>query len=333
MRYTLEQACERLSNYQHAYGVTDVKTAINGAIQALSGLNGWECLRRVVRFASAGPVFALPQGCAGLVRACINGRPATMRGQDFQFLQSGPGDVMAQPPRGFVPVLSRNIESEGEKPVIFEPIGPFRLVAFADATPEPAISVKGLDRTGRIVKCRLPMHGYAEYDPVSGDLTSGSEPEDTEPDSPELVQILEVALDKCATKYAALFARCEDGSTVRLAVYHPAVRAPCFQHYRVSGYPPDMPVEILAEVRIDPLPLIEDDDVLPFSSLEPIEYMILYNWKMQSSEIDAARKYKEEAAAWMKSQELAADAVQTQLVVNGVVAGSMGEVSMEAANI
>ena len=54
---------------------------------------------------------------------------------------------------------------------------------------------------------------------------------------------------------------------------------------------------------------------------------------MQSSEVDAARKYKEEAAAWMKSQELAANTVQTQLVINGVVAGSMGEVSMEAANI
>lgn len=333
MRYTLDQACERLSGYSHAYGVTDVKTAINAAVQALAGLSGWECLRRVVRTISAGPVFALPQGCAGLVRACVNGRPMTVRGQDFQFLQSGPGDVVARPPRGFTLVPPSNVERTGDRPTVIEPVGPFRLFAFTEGTSEPFLTVRGLDAQGRIVRTNLPMHERPTYDPSTGALLTGSEPEDTEPDSGELVQITEVVLDKCATSYVSLYARQADGSTVRLAQYHPTIRVPVFQRYRIAGIAPDQPVEILAEVRIDPLPLIDDSDVLPFEGIEPIEYMILYSWKMASSEVDAARKYKEEAVAWLRSQEIAANTVQTQFTINSSPIGTMGDISMESANI
>lgn len=333
MQYTLDQACERLANYQHAYGVTDIRTAINAAIQALAGLSGWECLRRVVRFSSASPVFALPQGCAGLVRACVNGNPVTMRGQDFRFLQNGPGDDCRHPPAGFDLVPPRNIESVGESPVIFEPCGPFRLFAYSDGPGEPPVMVKAVDVTGRIVRFSLPTHQYAEYD-HDGNVVSGCEVEDADPFPTTLTRVLEVTLDKCASKYVTLYAvDVETGEPARIAVYHPSVRAPSFRHYRVVGYPVDRPVEILAEVRIDPLPLVDDNDVLPFSSIEPIEYMILYTWKMSSSEIDAARKYKEEAASWLKAQEITDNTVQTSIVHNVSVVGSMGEVSSEAENI
>ena len=332
MQYTLDQACERLANYQHAYGVTDIRTAINAAVQALAGLNGWECLRRVVRFSSAGPVFALPQGCAGLVRACVNGNPVTMRGQDFRFLQNGPGDDCRRPPVGFDLVPPRNIENIGESPVIFEPCRPFRLFAYSEGSSEPVVTVKALDMTGQIVRFALPVHQYASYD-QNGDVASGCEIEDAESFPLTLTRVLEVTLDKCATKYVTLYARDGTGGSMKIAVYHPSVRAPSFRHYRVVGYPMDRPVEILAEVRIDPLPLVEDNDVLPFTSIEPIEYMILYAWKMSSSEVDAARKYKEEAAAWLKAQEITDNTVQTSIVHNVSVVGSMGELSFEADNI
>lgn len=333
MRYTLEQACERLASYQHAYGVTDVKTAINSAIQALAGLSGWECLRKVVRFSSAGPAFALPQGCAGLVRACVNGKPVTMRGQDFRFLLSGPGDEFNRPSRGYSLVPPGNIESDGFSPIIFKPRGPFRLFAYSDGTGEPSLTVRGVDRSGRQVQAVLPMNAFPAYDNL-GALVSGMAPEDVVPDSTEFLEITEVVLDKCATQYVTLYAR-ETSSDVitKIAIYHPSVRVPLFRHYRIAGYPEGRPLEILAEVRIDPLPLVNDTDVLPFDGIEPIEYMILYAWKMQSSEVDAARKFKEEAATWLRAHEVADNTVQTSLTFNCVTTGSMGEVSRESANI
>lgn len=333
MRYTLEQACERLASYQHAFGVTDVKTAINAAVQALAGLSGWECMRRVVRCVSARPAFALPQGCAGLVRACVNGSPVTMRGQDFRFLQSGPGDEFSRPSGGFALVPPRNIESDGLAPVIFGLAGPARLLAFSEGEDEPALTVRGVSPDGRRVQAVLPMNRFAEYD-SAGKLSSGVEPEDAEADPVEFADVTEVVLGKDATRYVSLYARdSATGETTRIALYHPSVRVPTFRHYHIAGYPPDRPVEILAEVRVDPMPLVDDTDVLPFDGIEPVEYMILYEWKMQSSEVDAARKYKEEAAAWLRAHEVADDTVQTSLVFNGATTGSMGDVSAETFNI
>lgn len=333
MRYTLDQACEKLSNYQHAYGVIDVRDAINSAVQALAGLAGWERLRKVVRFFSACPEFALPQGCAGLVRACVNGKPVTMRGQDFRFLQSGPGDEFSRPSGGFSLIPPKNIESVGYSPLMFEPKCPFRLAAFSDGESEPPISVKGTDVSGRSTKSVLPMQSFPSYGP-GGELESGVEPEDAEFGDVVYGSVSDVVLDRCASRYVTLYAKDEEtGEVSKVALYHPSVRVPVFKHYVISGYPADRPVEILAEVRVDPLPMVDDDDVLPFDGVEPIEYMLLYMWKMKSSEIDAARKYKEEAANWLKSQEIVEDTVQTSIVFNGTSIGSMGDVSGEAYNI
>lgn len=331
MQYTLGQACDRLADYRNAYGVTDLRVAVNAAVQALAGLGGWERLRKVVRFSSAGPSFALPQGCAGLVRACVNGHPVTVRGQDFQFLQSGPGDVVGHPPPGFELVPPRNVENLGSGPLVVEPATPFALAAFSDGENEPVLRVKAETSDGRIVRLVLPMHRPAQY-ASDGSLEYGCEPEEADFTRQDLTRVLEATLDANATKYVTLYAR-TDAGVERVALYHPSVRAPSFARYRIAGLPPDRPVEVLAEVRVDPLPLVDDSDVLPFPSVEPIEFMILYAWKMTSGEIDAARKYKEEAAGWLKAQEVVDDTVQTAIVHNVSVVGSMGELSVEAENI
>lgn len=332
MYYTLEQACRRLAAYDHAYGNEDVKDAINAAIQSLAGLAGWECLRKVLRFTAATPVFSLPQGCAGLVRACVNGRPATMRGQDFQFMQSGPGDV-ARPPAGFRRVPFGNIIDEGTAPVSSPTPPRFRVFAMADGADEPFLTVKGRDPDGRVVKVRVPVVQRAAYDRTTGEVVSGTEPESADVSEQEFSGLDEVVLGPSGTRYVTLYANDGESGVRELAHYHPSVLVPMFRWYRVLDMPLDRPVEMLVETRIDPLPLIEPTDVLPFPGVDPIEYMIMYAWKMQSSEIDAARKYKEEAAGWLKAQEVTNDAVQTELLINGSMRGSLGLASMEAVNI
>ena len=337
MQYTFAQACHRLAGRTHGMAGADVKEEINEAIQGLAGLSGWECLRKVLRFFSAGPCFALPQGSAGLVRLCVNGRPAALRAPDFRFLQSGPGDLV-RPPAGFLPVDVRNVLDDGVKPVIVEPRTPFRLFAVADGGNQPPITVRGLTPEWREVSVEVPVSGVC--DPDTGRISTCSD-SDADADLYAIPasrtvfhNIVAVVLAPEATEHVTLFA--EDAMTgVRfpVALYNPFIRVPSFRHYSIPGVPSGQVVEILAEVRLEPVPLVRDTDVLPFDTLDPIEWMMRARWCMQSGEVDQAGKYQDRAQQWMKAREVAGDQVQTSVVVNNVFANSLGEASLETINI
>lgn len=338
MNYTLKQAEKALSQYSNAYGVTSVREAINRSIRSLSEMAGWECLRKVLRFSSAGPCFTLPQGYAGLVRVCVNGKPATLHGQDFRFLHSGPGDLV-KPPHGFTPVNTADIRDVGISATYVIPEYPFRLFALMDSdgtatTVDPAIHVKGVGVDGKIIEAEIPLQMAQHLNHHTGEWEGGISVDDAVVHPTVFATISEVVLADDASHYITLYA--EDYATERrymISTYHPEVKVPCFRHYQVMGVPFRGPTEILAEVKIDPLPLIKDTDVLPIDSLSPIEWMIMADWKLKASEIDAAQKYQQLAAQWMKAKEVAGDTIQTPVVINNRLAGSMFEVSLESWNI
>lgn len=333
MQYTLGQAKKRLAESANAYGQADLRDLINNAIQALAAMSGWECLRKVLRFSSAGPGFVLPQGCAGLVRVCVNGKPTTVRGQDFRFVQSGPGD-MARPPKGFVRVRPENVYDIGMKPVMRELYRISRLAAFSPSAGQPALVVKGIDPVGKEVRRALMPHQDPVYDDVTGERTAGEELGDVQFDGSVFSSITEVTVADGATDYVTLYAEpFLGGPRLPIATYHPEVKAPQFRHYELAGIMSGQPVEILAETRIDPLPLVNDSDVLPFSCLEPIEWVIRADWQMKAGEVTAAQKYQDMAAKWLKAQEITDDTIQTQVVINSVFEGSPGEISAESVNI
>lgn len=319
MQYTLGQACRKLSHATHAYGEDDVREAVNDAIQALAGMSGWECLRRTVRIISASPLFSLPQGCAGLTRACLAGRPATLRGQDFEFLHSGPGALNALP-RGFSPLAPANIVDRGLQPVEFHPAPGFRLFAVSEGEGEPPLAVKAVDADGNVRRADVPAQAAA--------------PDEATPGESAYASVLSVSVDaESAREYVSLWAVQADGSRVRLGTYNPFVAAPSFRAYEVRNAPPCPSYDLLAEVRIDPLPLVEPSDIVPFDSLEPIEWMAQSRWMTRSGEVDAAQKLHALAANWLKAREVAADTVQTSVVFNNLFSASLGEASMDSVNI
>jgi hypothetical protein len=332
MRYTLAQAMRRLQQSTHAYGVTDLRDAINRAVETLAGMSGWECLRQVLRFSSAGPCFTLPQGAAGLVRACVNGRPTTIRGQDFRFVQSGPGDLSVVPP-GYARVKPSNILDDGDSPVMVEPESPFRLFACSDGTdPAPAITVRGLSPDGRMQTVVLPVASAPLYS--GSTLVSGQKPEDVAADPTVLQTLSKVTLSDSASEYVTLYAEDADSyDRFPIAVYNPLVAAPRFRRYSLAGIAPGQPLDLLVEARLDPLPLVRPDDQLPFDGIDPIEWIIRADWCMKSSEVDAAKKYTEQAVQWMKAKEVANDTIQTPIIVNSLFDGSMGEISGDAFNV
>ena len=324
MQYTLGQAKKRLAASRNAYGQNDLRDLINNAIQALAGMTGWECLRKVLRFSSAGPGFVLPQGCAGLVRACVNGRPTTVRGQDFRFIQSGPGEAR-RPPRGFCRVKPDNILDIGMKPVMREPFNRFRLfitTPTGDSGTDGSknMVIKGLTPDGTLVRFDL--------EPQAEDSESFTV------DDHDLQMITEITIKDDATEYYTLYAEDQITSArFMIGYYNPEVKAPQFRHYELANVAPHQPVELLVETRIDPLPLIEDTDILPFEAIEPIEWMIRADWQMKSGEVTAAKNYQDMAAKWLKAQEITDDTIQTQVVINSVFEGTPGEISMDSVNI
>lgn len=346
MQITLGQACEQLAPLGHAYGMGDIKQLVNRAVQALSGMSGWHSLRKVLRFSTVGPEFVLPQGCAGLVRACVNGSPVTMRGQDFRFLHAGPSDAR-KPPAGFRTVPSGNIIDLGFKPVVREPSNPFRLFAYADGEPEfisgtsswsytdvqPQVTVRGISPDGRNVLARITPYREPFYNDV-GVLVAGTERGAAEPTSSVFQVVTSVTLDRAVTRPVVLYAKCVDHGTVTpIGFYDPRVLAPTFRHYEIQGVPKDQPIEIIAETRVDPLPLTHDSDVLPFESLEPIEYMIQSFWQMKAGELARAETLRTAAAKWLAQLETTNETVQTELVINSKYNGSPGEVSDESWNV
>ena len=355
MFYTLSKAKKALRESTNAYGQTDLRAMINRAIQSLAGMKGWERLRKVLRFPCVGPRFFLPQGCAGLVRACVNGRPATVRAQDFSFIHSGPGDI-AHPPLGFMPVRAANVRDAGEEPVMFQPSAPCYLGVWSpkgapiySSGEHTPVVLRCISPDGRYIRVGLGVNEDPKYD-AAGNLISGvsfdnkpgsSEDEESEQEFPvwstELVQcVTEATLDipDGYDEYLVLYAKdYAKGMVYPLASYNPEVDIPVFRHYEINSIPPGRPAEILAEVRIDPLPLVKDSDVLPFQNISPVEWVIRGDWAMKANEVDTAQKYYAQAAQWLQSQEVVDTTIQTAIVVNSSFVNSPGEVSIEAVNI
>lgn len=336
MLYTFRQAREDLSASSASYNDDDLKKSINRAMRALVSMDAWKSMRRIVRFSSVGPCFTLPQGLAGLVRVCVNGRPSTVRGQDFRFIQSGPGDRWRVPP-GFTPVSVSNVLDNGTSPFMLEPHREFQLFAFSDNFGDEGLqlTVTGVDPTGRR---RTVTTGLRKYEADPGG--AGVLPEDVHVDDMTIPfsTVTSVVLPDYpdgASDGVTLY--CADmWNTDRrfpVALYDSRVKAPQFRRYEIQGIHPHQHIELLVEARVDPLPLVSDDDVLPFETLDPIEWMIRSDWAMKSGEPTQAQNYRDQAAACLRRLETVDDSVQTQIIVNSVVSGSPGEISYESENI
>ena len=292
MRFTFGEAKRILAGTAHSKAV-DIGERINDAIRALVGANPWEheFLRQTLRISSAGPEFSLPQGSAGLVRACLNGRPVSLHGEDFKFLSSGPGDIDFDR-------LGRNY---------------IRLSAQAEVTVH-AVADNGDEVTFRL----LPTNGES----LDYDLQH------------KVRYVRSIVLDRHADEYIDIHLTPDGGDTdAVIARCHPSIQVPEFHIYRVNRVRPGDPCEILAEVQVDPLPLVDDDDVLPFPTLEPIKCMMLYQWNFQNNETAAAEKYMHQAMAWITRFNSAKNTVQTPTVVNVPYNMSMGQLSEWCSNL
>jgi len=295
---------------------------INAAVMALAGLNGWEFLRRLVRMSSATPVFSLPQGVAGLTRICVNGRPGSLHGTDYQFLHSGPGDLEGYMKHGFRMLRSADVADIGFSPTLRPVVEPTYLAATAahvsSGKAQAPVTVTGLTYDGIRVSKRLTVL-QGEFG-VPPDYSAFYDNRDA-----VFRSIESVSLDLDADDYISLWGQDVHGHVVLLGHYHPAVKAPRFRQYRINGGLG--PYDILAEVRIDPMPMVDDADVLPVPSLEPVKMMMLYAHQVAMNELASAQQYMQQAVQWLQQMQVADNTLQTPVVQNTLFEGSGGSIT------
>lgn len=320
--YTFGQAKQLLASAPYLRAGRDIGGQINDAVSALAGLGAWECLRRLVRLFSATPVFSLPQGVAGLTRVCVNGTPASLHGLDYQFLHSGPGDLDNFLKRGFGLVPARDVADLGFSPTMY-PVGePSALVAVAahvgTGRPQPPVTVTGYTPTGiRVTQAIEVIQGTRETAPDYSEFHRNSEV--------AFASIERVVLGEGTDDYVTLWGLGRSGRAAMLGHYHPQERVPALHQYRIKA-PGRGPYDLLAEVRVDPLPLIDDSDVVPLPSLEPIRLMMLYAHQVGMNELASAQQYLQQATQWLQQMQVADHTVQTPVVQNVLFEGSGGDV-------
>lgn len=347
MNYTFGQAKSilREAAYLRSSATDDDKTLgrrINSAVTALAGLSGWQYLRRLVRTFSATPCFSLPQGAAELVRLCVNGAPASLHGQEYQFLHSGPGDLERYMKRGFRRVPDTDVADLGWSPLM----NPFRGDTFVVAVspfvteedpsdgklhPQPPVMVSGVAPDGRRVSRRIPViqGSHREY-PAYSDFSEDN-----------VFSVIEsVVLGDDGTydgsvckrdRHVTLFGFDKGGDVGVLGDYHPDVKVPTFRQYQVAGE--CGPLDLLAEVRIDPLPCVSDDDVLCVPSLEPVKLMLLHETNLAMNEQQAAQGYLQQAVQWLGQMQATDNTIQAPVVENVLRGMSNGVIAEEYENL
>lgn len=324
MLTTFGQAKRALARYADAYQLSDIGAAVNAAVDELAASRNWQLMRKVRRFTATGEFFAIPQDCESVLRVAVDGTPVSMRGTDYEFLHSGPGDL-DDIPAGYAP--ANGIQDLGYYATMYDFPAGASLVAFCTEAVPPAgaLKVKGLDANGDIVSGTVPVqHWDSDIDDVTLTVTPLA----------GVAQIDRVILPDDVVGYVSMYALL-DGVCTFVSRMHPSVRIPEFRRYRMAGFSSDTDASyrILAEVRLRAMPLVDDDDVLPFDSLLPVQYMMTSIWNMNSGEVKTADDYRQRALALLAAREDVSQERQGLVVLNTLFEGSLGEASENFFNI
>lgn len=320
MTYTFAEAKQRLARYASSYGLGDVSVALNEALDELSRTRSWQRLRRIARITVSGEYFALPQDCGQIRRAAIDGSPVQIVGADHEFISSGPGDFDYLS-RGLAPLFG--LQRVGIYPTMFALTEASTLAAFSTTPPTGEIKAKIRNADGDTVIVTVPCTAWAgTADAASLDAATVSA------STVEATEILGITLPADASDYISLYG-VASGALTFLSRMHPKIRVPEFTRYRIPGFSDraDASHSILVECGLQPLPLSDDNEPVPFDSLRPLQYMLQSIWYAESSELEQAAKFRAVAEASLLRREDTENERQTILFINPLYDGSNGEVS------
>jgi hypothetical protein len=318
--YTFAEAKQQLARFASAYGLTGLSGAVNEALDELAHTRSWQKLRKIVRLTVSSEYFTLPQDCGEIRRASIDGVPTSVYGADHEFLSSGPGDFDLLS-RGLAPL--HGVQRTGTFSTMYAPTEEVALAAFSTSVPAGDIKAIVRNADGDIVTLVVPCTAWAS--PDDADTLSVSAVSHT---ATTATEILGITLPSDAEAYISLYGIAADEMTL-LSRMHPKIRVPEFTRYRMPGFSgvAGETYRVLVECGMNLLPLVEDDEPMPFNSLRPVQYMLQSFWAMDAGEIKQADEYRARAESELLRREDTDTGRQSLQIINPLYEGSNGEVS------
>ena len=325
MTYTFAEAKTRLAQFASAYGLVDLSATVNEALDELSRTRAWKRMTKLVRFTVTSEYFALPQDCGALRRVAIDSLPVRVYGSDYEFISAGFGDL-DYAFEGYAPL--HGVQRLGIYPTMYGLSAASTLAAFSTSVPSGAIKAKVRLSGGDIANITIPCTAWAgtsDEDGLTSSVTATAE---------SVEEILGITLPHGVSDYISLYA-VADGAVSFVSRMHPSVRVPEFTRYRMAGFSAetDASYRMLAEVGLRFAPLVADDDIIPFASLRPIQYMLQSHWAMDAGEIKQADEFRKRAELSMVMGDAYEDERQSIVVVNALYEGSNGEASVGWENV
>lgn len=326
MQATFGQAKRILARSMGANALGDMGEAINTACEELSTTKNWKQVRKTIRLAVTNEYLALPQECETIIRACVDGGPVTMHGTDIEFMLSGPGDF-DYIEAGRAPV--NGIQDMGSFPTMYEPSAAAKVYFFSTTPPDGHVTIRGRIASGELVTEIVEVNAWTSI----ADLETGVAA-DYVGSTNEFETIDRVVLPDGCSAYISCYADISAEWNF-ISRMHPSVKTPSFRRYRIPGFSTveGTSYRILAEVRIRFLPFVEDEDVLPFDSLLPVQYMVVSLRKMDAEDVKAADEYRLRAEGLLARAEEIKEERGGVVVVNSTFEGSAGQASYDFDNI
>jgi len=271
MLFTLEKAREQLSRFVET-GTCDstiLDQRINEAVERLLDMQDWEFRRQLVRCQCIDRCITLPQTVEKVLWADIDGVPAKIFGQAYQFLSSGPGDLdYRNNNSGFKDL----VDCGDGFPTCFEFAGNLPLAAFSVNAPEAGetVTVWGAKPNGEDIKAEIAVQQWYEgiEGQVEGPLADLSNVSD------EFAYIRRV--EKTATSgYVTLYGIDAPNYGFHfLGRYTPAEGIASFRRYKVTNAPSGA-TQLLALVRLRFADLTDAEDIVPVPSMQALKLMLM----------------------------------------------------------
>ena len=305
MIYTLTDARKKVAPFVQAGTNNTVllDARINDALERLLDNADWGCLKRQVRLLVLGNTFSLPYNAEKILWCDVDGTPARVFGQAYQYISSGPGDLEYRA-AGFG--LRDLVDLGDHWPVSYEiprtflksdnttwTTGEMYLAAFATSSADVG---KTLDVFGDGVDGLSRTNGETISIQSRGAIAEGTWDAGFSK-STALYSTVTRVVKPLTAGYVNLYAvDTATGYMFLLAKYHPSQTQPQFRRYRVTnslvadtgmqsatantnlGLHMDIlptPVTgsssvVLACVRLRHIPLADPGDLLPLDSLQAL---------------------------------------------------------------
>lgn len=321
MKYTFSQAKQKLAPYAGAYAAMDLGDAINVAMEELSKSEVWNQQTQLATFTTVNEYFSIPQEFDHIIRAAVNNTPVSIRRTDYEFLHGGPGNLDSIP-AGFAPANGLQVLGNSF-PTMYAPDRGMALAAFSTSVPSGYLTVRGNDANGDVITASVPVNVWG----APSEITSIG-PDTVSKTTEDFYSVSSVVLPQDAVSHITLVG-VADGEFYFLSRMHPGLRVPEFARYRLPGFSDEKGAsyEVMCEVSRRFIPLVDDDDVVPFDSLLPVQYMMKSLQYLETNEVDAGMKYHTLAMEMMGKREAQSDKAQGLVVENQVYSSSPGYMS------